>query len=122
MAGSGPTHPRLDPLFDQATPFDLHTTQVLLLGSRPAVRLTSMDASDDENMRTVRPESSPELSPGPNGNIDQVREQRPRYKSWRKKYRKMKARFETTLKENVSMYKTEQRLDGIARRLQEQNE
>lgn len=47
---------------------------------------------------------------------------RPRYKSWRKKYRKMKARFDEVMKDNSAMFKDEQRMDSITKRLQEQNE
>lgn len=47
---------------------------------------------------------------------------KPRYKSWRKKYRKMKARFEDLLKENNSLFVDEQKLDALNKRLQEQNE
>lgn len=81
-----------------------------------------MDLSEEEIVQSRRPESSPELSPAPEDKATTWSEQRPRYKSWRKKYRKMKARFEDKLKDNMSLYKTEQRLEKIARRLQEQNE
>lgn len=47
---------------------------------------------------------------------------KPKYKSWRKKYRKMKARFDDVLKENNSLFLEEQRLESIRTRLQEQNE
>ncbi|KAF4555911.1 Hypothetical protein D9617_2g058760 [Elsinoe fawcettii] len=49
-------------------------------------------------------------------------ESRPKYKSWRKKYRKMKARFDDVMKTNSTMFKEEQKLDALAKRLQEQND
>lgn len=52
----------------------------------------------------------------------EARQSRPRYKSWRKKYRKIRAHFDKELKDNMSMYRMEQKLEGIAQRLQEQNE
>lgn len=45
--------------------------------------------------------------------------ERPRYKSWRKKYRKMKHKFDGVLEENKALFKEEQKLEGIARRLRE---
>ena len=53
---------------------------------------------------------------------DQPADLRPRYKSWRKKYRKMKARFDDVMKVNSTLFKEEQKLDVLAKRLQEQNE
>jgi len=49
-------------------------------------------------------------------------EQKPKYKSWRKKYRKMKARFDDVIKDNNTLYKEEQKLEALSKRLQEQNE
>ncbi|EME82550.1 uncharacterized protein MYCFIDRAFT_87172 [Pseudocercospora fijiensis CIRAD86] len=43
----------------------------------------------------------------------------PPYKSWRKKYRKMKHKFDGVLEENKTLFKEEQKLEGIARRLRE---
>ena len=47
---------------------------------------------------------------------------RPRYKSWRKKYRKMRHKFDGALEENKRWYTEEQKLEGLARRLQEELE
>jgi hypothetical protein len=47
---------------------------------------------------------------------------KPPYKSWRKKYRKMKIKFDSTLEENKKTFKVEQNLEGIARRLREELE
>lgn len=44
------------------------------------------------------------------------------YKSWRKKYRKMRAKFDTILEENKRLFKEEQKLEGLARRLTEELE
>ena len=46
----------------------------------------------------------------------------PRYKSWRKKYRKMRHKFDGVLEENKKLFKEEQKLEGIARRLREELE
>jgi hypothetical protein len=46
--------------------------------------------------------------------------ERPRYKSWRKKYRKMRYKFDGVLEENKRLFKEEQRLEGIAKRLKEE--
>lgn len=48
--------------------------------------------------------------------------ERPRYKSWRKKYRKMRHKFDGVLEENRKLFKEEQKLEGIARRLREELE
>lgn len=53
---------------------------------------------------------------------DLTNETRPKYKSWRKKYRKMKTRFDDVMKANSNMFKEEQKLESLAKRLQEQNE
>ncbi|GAB7350005.1 hypothetical protein MBLNU459_g0681t1 [Dothideomycetes sp. NU459] len=47
---------------------------------------------------------------------------RPKYRSWRKKYRKMKSRFDDVLRENNSLFVEEQRLEVLSKRLQEQND
>ena len=46
--------------------------------------------------------------------------ERPRYKSWRKKYRKMRHKFDGVLEENKRLFKEEQKLEGIAKRLREE--
>lgn len=48
--------------------------------------------------------------------------ERPRYKSWRKKYRKMRFRFDGSLEENKRLFKEEQKLECIAKRLREELE
>lgn len=45
---------------------------------------------------------------------------RPPYKSWRKKYRKMHAKFTAVLDENKRLFKDEQKLKSIAHRLREE--
>ena len=47
---------------------------------------------------------------------------KPKYKSWRKKYRKMKARFDDVIKDNNTMFKEESKLEALSKRLQEHNE
>ena len=47
---------------------------------------------------------------------------RPRYKSWRKKYRKMRGRFDGALEENKRVFKEEHKLEAIAKRLREELE
>jgi len=49
-------------------------------------------------------------------------ETKPRYRSWRKKYRKMKTHFDNVIKESNSLFIDEQKLDALSKRLQEQNE
>ena len=44
------------------------------------------------------------------------------YKSWRKKYRKMRARFDGVLEENKRMFKEEHKLQVTAKRLREELE
>lgn len=46
--------------------------------------------------------------------------ERPRYKSWRKKYRKMRHKFDQTYEENRQLFKDEQKLEAIAKRLKEE--
>lgn len=48
--------------------------------------------------------------------------ERPRYKSWRKKYRKMRHKYDGVMEENKRYFKEEQKLEGIARRLKEELE
>ena len=52
----------------------------------------------------------------------QAHEQRTPYKSWRKKYRKMRAIFDEVLEENKKLFKEEMKLEGIAKRLREELE
>lgn len=72
-----------------------------------------MPASDDEQMIVDVPESVEESKPYAD---------KPKYKSWRKKYRKMKARFDEVLKENNASFVEEQKLENLCKRLQEVNE
>ena len=69
--------------------------------------------SDDEIVVTA---SAPDKTADPSP------ESRPKYKSWRKKFRKMKIRFDDTMKINSTMFKEEQKLEALAKRLQEENE
>ena len=48
--------------------------------------------------------------------------ERPKYKSWRKKYRKMRHRFDGVLEENKKLFKEEQKLEYTAKRLREELE
>ena len=48
--------------------------------------------------------------------------ERPRYKSWRKKYRKMRHNFDGVLEENKRLFKEEQKMQGTAKRLREELE
>jgi len=52
----------------------------------------------------------------------QQRGERPAYKSWRKKYRKMRAVFDATLEENKQLFRQEHKLEGTAKRLREELE
>ncbi|KAF2221844.1 IEC3 subunit of the Ino80 complex, chromatin re-modelling-domain-containing protein [Elsinoe ampelina] len=63
-----------------------------------------------------------EAAPSTSAPFNESSESRPKYKSWRKKYRKMKARFDDTMKTNSTMFKEEQKLEALAKRLQEQND
>ncbi|KAK4991781.1 hypothetical protein LTR50_001598 [Elasticomyces elasticus] len=47
---------------------------------------------------------------------------KPKYKSWRKKYRKLKCNFDEGIRESNSMFREEQKLSALARRIQEQND
>ena len=48
--------------------------------------------------------------------------EKPRYKSWRKKYRKMRATFDGVLEENKRLFKEEMKLEATAKRLREELE
>ncbi|TKX23720.1 putative IEC3 subunit of the Ino80 complex [Elsinoe australis] len=69
----------------------------------------------EEDAMTDAPASAPATT-------DLTNETRPKYKSWRKKYRKMKTRFDDVMKANSNMFKEEQKLESLAKRLQEQND
>nr|POE54371.1 hypothetical protein CFP56_41310 [Quercus suber] len=45
---------------------------------------------------------------------------RPRYKSWRKKYRKMRVAFDAALEDNKRLFKEGDKLEAIAKRLREE--
>jgi hypothetical protein len=70
--------------------------------------------------------SDEEIVAGPPGatSIDArgVSETKPKYRSWRKKYRKMKTHFDQVMKESNTLFIDEQKLDALSKRLQEQNE
>ena len=53
---------------------------------------------------------------------NRTQSERQPYKSWRKKYRKMKTHFDDVMKESNSLFVDEQKLDALSKRLQEQNE
>ncbi|KAF2151858.1 hypothetical protein K461DRAFT_279369 [Myriangium duriaei CBS 260.36] len=69
--------------------------------------------SDDEIVLNVEPKSQI---------ADSASDERPKYKSWRKKFRKMKLRFDAEMRDNTSLFKDEQKLESLARRLRESNE
>lgn len=70
--------------------------------------------SDEEQIVAGPPGATvSDLDPPPN---------KPKYKSWRKKYRKMKTHFDEILKENNTLFVDEAKLEAINKRLQEQNE
>lgn len=52
--------------------------------------------------------------------IESLTAARPRYKSWRKKFRKMRHNFDGVLEENKRLFKEEQKLEAIAKRLREE--
>ena len=86
-----------------------------LLNSKNDVLLCmSFSRSDDEIVLSVRPDPSAAEAP--------ASEERPKYKSWRKKFRKMKVQFDEKLKQNNNYFKDEQKLEAIARRLRQGNE
>jgi hypothetical protein len=70
--------------------------------------------------------SDEEIVAGPPGatSIDArgASETKPKYRSWRKKYRKMKTHFDQVMKESNTLFIDEQKLDALSKRLQEQNE
>lgn len=47
---------------------------------------------------------------------------KPRYKSWRKKYRKMRVNFDGVLDYNRRLFKEEQKLEATAKRLRQELE
>lgn len=47
---------------------------------------------------------------------------KPKYKSWRKKFRKMKVQFDDSMRFNSHMFKEEQKLEALAKRIRESNE
>ncbi|KAL1310598.1 hypothetical protein AAFC00_000873 [Neodothiora populina] len=70
--------------------------------------------SDDEHIVAGAPDATIEdLDPPAH---------KPKYKSWRKKYRKMKTHFDQVLKDNNSLFVEEQKLETLNKRLQEQND
>jgi len=63
-----------------------------------------------------------EEAPGAKDRPSDPSADKPKYKSWRKKYRKMKTRFDEVLKDNNTLFIEEQKLEALNKRLQEQNE
>ena len=53
---------------------------------------------------------------------DVLKEQKVPLRSWRKKYRKMKQRFDRVMDESNTLFKDCHKLEVMARRLQEENE
>jgi len=53
---------------------------------------------------------------------DVLKEQKAPLRSWRKKYRKMKLRFDRDMEESNRLWMDCHRLDVLAKRLQEENE
>lgn len=73
--------------------------------------------SDSEE--AVQPAAHPSTGGKSLASLEQAG-QRPRYKSWRKKYRKMKHAFDGVMEDNKALFKSEQKLSAIATRLQEE--
>ncbi len=71
--------------------------------------------SDSESTTAAPPPEHPQV-----GGKSLQSLERPRYRSWRKKYRKLRHRFEATLDENKRLFKEEHKLEGIAKRLREE--
>lgn len=53
---------------------------------------------------------------------DVLKEQKAPLRSWRKKYRKMKLKFDKAMHESNTLWMDVHKLDVIAKRLQEENE
>ena len=69
--------------------------------------------------------SDDEIVAGPPGATSadaRVSDVKPKYRSWRKKYRKMKTRFDDVMKDSNQLFVDEQKLESLSKRLQEQNE
>lgn len=99
---------------------DAGELEASFLSSTPA-RLTTTENATTSSFRM----SDEEIVAGPPGATTtdaRTGESRPKYRSWRKKYRKMKARFDDVMKESNSLFVDEQKLDALSKRLQEQNE
>lgn len=76
--------------------------------------------SDSENPPSSLPTQSTSHPPTGGKTLPDSMNARPPYKSYRKKYRKMHAKFSVVLEENKRLFKDEQKLEGIARRLREE--
>jgi hypothetical protein len=66
--------------------------------------------------------SDDELAAAPSTDAKGAPQVKPKYRSWRKKYRKMKTHFDDVIKESNSLFVDEQKLEALSKRLQEQNE
>ena len=76
-------------------------------------QIRSDDDDEDNNNNNNNDDDDDHAQPPP---------EKQKYKSWRKKYRKMKAHFDEVLKENNASFVEEQKLHALNKRLQEQNE
>ncbi|KAK8168210.1 IEC3 subunit of the Ino80 complex, chromatin re-modelling-domain-containing protein [Phyllosticta citrichinensis] len=78
-----------------------------------------MASVDDESSHT-RDDNSTQRPPPANETADTAA--RPSFKSWRKKYRKMRMRFDERMRESNSLFREEQKASTLVKRLQEQND
>ncbi|KAK8244050.1 IEC3 subunit of the Ino80 complex, chromatin re-modelling-domain-containing protein [Phyllosticta capitalensis] len=77
-------------------------------------------ASIDEESSHMREDPSLPRPPPVNETTDAAA--RPAFKSWRKKYRKMRMRFDERMRESNSLFREEQKATALVKRLQEQND
>jgi hypothetical protein len=71
-----------------------------------------------ENLMNPKPPTPPDVQKFD----DVLKEQKVPLRSWRKKYRKMKLKFDKAMEESNTLFKDCHKLDLLARRLQEENE
>jgi predicted nuclease with TOPRIM domain len=83
---------------------------------------TESNATYPQSAAAQHPFDDPPAAHATTGGKSLAALKRPQYKSWRKKYRKMKIKFDGVLEENKKIFKDEQKLEGIARRLREELE
>lgn len=78
---------------------------------------------DKTDMAALSDPESTTAPPHPNLGGKSIQSlERPKYKSWRKKYRKMRHHFDGVLEDNKRLFKEEQKLETIAKRLREELE